>query len=162
MYTIVYSLLQMVWSKACEVGCAIAECSGLHEHYNRFYGHYYNHNDYYEGPLYLLVGIYGASYPEDDGDMICSTSIIPMRLDNLAATVLIGILSVTQIPSLALMITQSRLHKMVQILCLVDFAILGNVGNPFNDSIQNLHFSIIDVLFGLYSCRQLTRNVCWV
>ena len=63
------SLFQMVWSKACEVGCAIAECSGLYEHYNRFYGNYYNHNDYYEGPLYLLVCIYGARYPEDDEDM---------------------------------------------------------------------------------------------
>ena len=57
----------MVWSKACEVGCAIAECSGLQEHFNRFYGRG-RHSDYH-GPLYLLVCIYGAGYPENMEDM---------------------------------------------------------------------------------------------
>ena len=61
--------MQMVWSKACEVGCAMVECSGLQEHFDRFYNpHRYNlHN--YEAPLYLLVCVYGAGYPEDDEDM---------------------------------------------------------------------------------------------
>ena len=57
----------MVWSKACEVGCAIAECSGLQEHFNTFYGQG-RHSDY-DGPLYLLVCIYGAGYPENMEDM---------------------------------------------------------------------------------------------
>ena len=59
--------LQMVWSKACEVGCAIAECSGLQRHFQRFYGR--GHPSDYDGPLYLLVCIYGAGYPENTEDM---------------------------------------------------------------------------------------------
>ena len=52
----------------------------------------------------------------------CSTSIIPTGLDSLAMTALDNILSVTQTP-LSLMITIPRVHKMLRIPCLVDFAV---------------------------------------
>ena len=62
-----FSSLQMVWSKACEVGCAIAQCEGLQDNFNRFYGRGLPSG--YDGPLYLLVCIYGAGYPENMEDM---------------------------------------------------------------------------------------------
>ena len=67
-----FSPLQMVWARACEVGCAITECSGLQEDYNRYYRNYYNHNDPHEGSVFLLVCVYGGAYPDSVEDLLYS------------------------------------------------------------------------------------------
>ena len=63
-HNLIFFHCQMVWSKACEVGCAIAKCSGLAGPFKRFYG-----ESHYDGPLYLLVCVYGAGYPENTENM---------------------------------------------------------------------------------------------
>ena len=59
---------QMVWSKTCEVGCAIAECPNLNvsSYYENFlstYGHYYDVelND----TTFLVICNYGPGYTDE-------------------------------------------------------------------------------------------------
>ena len=54
----------MVWASACEVGCAITECSGLQDDYNSYYNNYYSYHNH-NSPVYLLVCVYAGDYPEN-------------------------------------------------------------------------------------------------
>lgn len=74
----------MVWAKASEIGCAIAECSSdLYSYFYHYFYYYYLHQyhyyrsgsenkvyigdnpETYKGPIYFLVCNYGTGVPED-------------------------------------------------------------------------------------------------
>ena len=67
-----FCLLQSAWSKGCEIGCAIAECSGLDDDLNSYYKRYYGLDEDYDGAVMNMVCVYGGGYPENEDDLFYS------------------------------------------------------------------------------------------